>query len=564
MRHTIISDGFFVKSGILASIALIPFQQLLPDTKPNIIFILTDDHRFDLLGINGHQVLNTPNVDQLARDGMQFSRAYVTSAISTPSRASIFTGQYERKHGINFNSGTSMSENAWNSTYPMLLRKNGYYTGYIGKNHVPVGSKGYKSGIIEQSFDYWFGGHGHLSFYPKKVHSIFKGARNDTQVEVLGEGVDDFLNNQHCLEGAVRFINQRPADKPFCLTISFNLPHGAGTSTMKQLPSDPEIYKSLYRDKKIDMPVNYVAKADIKSSRIPVNILHASDRQDEYNYVDEPAALQERIIRQMQSVTGIDNLIGNLREQLDQLGISKNTIIIFTSDHGIMLGEYGLGGKALCYEPCTHVPFIIYDPGMPVSSHGAVVDELVQIIDIAPTILTYAGVAIPEKMQGKQLNSILKGEMKSVRSYIFTENLWSTCFGNPRCEAVQDKEWKYIRYYNNDNVSSRKLMEMAKEMGLNQQVLLYGNNDYQIARYQHFLDSPLKGEPAVYEELFHLKDDPKEVINLARDKKHINQLQKMRKVWAEEIKKARGEGKPDVVRWTIESQKHMQESFEAK
>lgn len=532
--------------------------------KPNIIFILTDDHRFDLLGVNGHQLLKTPNIDQLARDGMQFSRAYVTSAISTPSRASIFTGQYERKHGVNFNSGTSMSGNAWNSTYPMLLRGNGYYTGYIGKNHVPVGSKGYKSGIMEQSFDYWYGGHGHLSFYPKKVHPIFKSAVNDTQVEVLGEGVNDFLNNQHCLEGAIRFINRRPEDKPFCLTISFNLPHGAGTSTMNQSSSDPEIYKSLYRDKKIELPANYVAKADIKTPRLPKELLHTSDRQDEYNYVDDPAALQERIIRQMQAVTGIDSLVGIIREQLHSLGISNNTILIFTSDHGIMLGEYGLRGKALCYEPCTHVPLIVYDPAMPVSLRGVVVNELVQTIDIAPTILTYAGVNIPETMQGKQLNSIMKGELKPVRSYIFTENLWSTCFGNPRCEAVQDKEWKYIRYYSNDNVSSRKLMEMAKEMGLNEQVLLYGNNDYQMARYQHFVDAPINSEPTVYEELFHLKKDPHEAVNLARDKKHINQLQKMRKLWSEEIKKARGEGKQDVVRWTIESQMNTQDTYDAK
>lgn len=532
--------------------------------KPNIIFILTDDHRYDLLGITGNKQIRTPNIDKLANEGILFSNAHVTSPISTPSRASIFTGQFERKHGINFNSGTSMSEEAWSLSYPVLLRQNGYYTGYIGKNHVPIGESGYKSGIIEKSFDYWYGGHGHLSFYPKKVHKIFEGAKYDTQVEVLNEGAIDFLSNEHCLKGAMHFLNERPADKPFCLSINFNLPHGAGTSSMKLLESDSSIYKSLYRDAAIALPKNYVEKSDIKTPKLPPDLLRVNDRQDEYNYVDDAASLKERIIRQMQSITGIDGLVGNLRKKLRESGLDNHTVIIFASDHGLMLGEFGLGGKALNYEVCTHIPLIIYDPMSPKKMKGQVYDELVQTIDIAPTMLTYAGVEVPESMQGVKLNDIIKGEGQAPRAYLFTENLWSTPFGNPRCEAVRDKEWKYIRYYKNENLSASDIIVTAKTFGLSRSVMLYGNNDMQIVRYRSYVESPMKGELPEYEELYHLKIDPNETMNLAGDVAYHSKLAEMRKIWETEIVKARGKGNPKVVRWTVESQGKKGEVYEAK
>ena len=290
--------------------------QRVLESRPNIIFILTDDQRYDLLGCTGNEIIKTPNIDKLASDGILFTNAHVTSAICTPSRASILLSQYERKHGVNFNSGTSVSTEAWKYSYPMILRDNGYFTGYIGKNHVPVGHGGYESGIMEKSFDYWYAGHGHLSFYPKSRHEIFKGAKNNTQVEVIEEGVSDFLSNEFRLEGAEHFINAIPENKPFCLNINFNLPHGASTSTMKMLPTDNEMYKSLYRDQKITFPENYIEKDSIKNPKIPSKILHANDRQRIYDFVDNKRDLKERIIRNMQAVTGIDNLIGKLRQIL--------------------------------------------------------------------------------------------------------------------------------------------------------------------------------------------------------------------------------------------------------
>ena len=137
---------------------ILVFQSLIGVTaqeRPNIIFVLTDDQSYELLGCTGNTIVQTPNIDALSTAGILFTNAHVSSAICTPSRVSILLGQYERKHGVNFNSGTSVSEAAWEQSYPMIMRKAGYFTGWIGKNHAPIGKGGYESGVMEKSFDYW-------------------------------------------------------------------------------------------------------------------------------------------------------------------------------------------------------------------------------------------------------------------------------------------------------------------------------------------------------------------------------------------------------------------------
>ncbi|WNH11909.1 sulfatase-like hydrolase/transferase [Thalassobellus suaedae] len=531
---------FLIFSGILQA------QQ-----KPNIIFILTDDQSYDLLGCTGNPIVQTPNIDKLANNGTLFTNAHVTSAICTPSRISILLSQYERKHGVNFNSGTSVSDTAWKNSYPVVMRNNGYYTGWIGKNHAPIGKGGYNSGLMEKSFDYWYAGHGHLGFYPKDNHDIFNDAIAFTQPEIINEGVDEFLDlNARKLKGALHFLEERPSDKPFMLSINLNLPHGASTRTMKQKDSDDTIYKTLYRDLEIPLHKNYIAKADIKTPKLPKDLLHAEDRQAIYNYVDTPKELKERYIRELQAMTGIDRLVGNLTEKLKALKLDKNTIIIFTSDHGLFGGQQGLGGKALCYEQATHVPIIIFNPNTPKKNRGKKSEALVQTIDIAPTMLEMAGIKKPDSFQGKDISNLANDDKKEVRDYVFTENLWSTHFGNPRCESVQNKEWKYIRYYKNNNFSATKEIKYAKELGIPINEMLYNMHDPDIAVYRDYIEAPLNNEQPVYEELYHLKNDPAELHNLVNNQEYTEVLKTLRAQWKIELTQARGTGKAEVFRYT--------------
>lgn len=510
--------------------------------RPNLIFILTDDQRYDTLGCTGNTFIQTPNLDQLAADGTLFANASVNSAICTPSRACYFLGQYERCHGINFNSGTSMKPEAWAKSYPMLLRKAGYFTGYVGKNHVPIGPLGYDSGIIETSFDFWYAGHGHLGFYPKRRHEQFWHAKANTQLEIIDEAASSFLNTEEgFIRGADAFLAQRPTDKPFCLSLALNLPHGSSTGTMELLHSDPELYRTVYRDRldQLPLPHTYIARADITAPKLPAQVLYAVYRQKGYDYVDTPAAMKERLIRKYQTITGIDRLVGKIRQALEQQGLADNTVIVFSSDHGIMNGEFGLGGKALNYEHCLHVPMMIMDPRTPASLRGRRSMALVESVDIAPTLLDYAEIDSPKSMQGKSLRHLVDGTVTSIREYSFGENLWSTYFGNPRIESVRSTKWKYLRYFQNDRSAFANVTKKTQ----------YVVQPVQRSNYQTWLTASIDGEQPVYEELFDLESDPGETNNLVDRPIHAEILDKMRAECQRLVTLAKGDvnGPPETV-----------------
>jgi len=508
-----------------------------PSERPNIIFILTDDQRADTLSSFGNTVCQTPNLDGMVSDGTLFENASVTSAICTPSRACFFLGQYERRHGINFNSGTAMAPEAWAQSFPVLLRSRGYYTGYVGKNHVPIGAEGYSDSLMPNSFDYWYAGHRHLTFYPKERHPIFSNAQTDTQVEVIEEGTMAFLDpasNDAFLDRAEHFLERRPSDKPFCLSVCFNLPHDAGTGTMRMLPDDPEIYRSLYRDQIDTLPLSptYVAKNDIETPRLPPDVFRTELRQRGYDYVDRPETMRKKRVCIYQSITGIDRMIGHLRAKLDGLGIADNTILIFTSDHGIMQGDLGLGGKALCYEQCLHVPLVVMDPRLPAERRGVRCPQLVQSIDVAPTILGWAGIPVPEEMQGAGFGPLMRGETTDWRPEAFGENLWATLFGNPRCESVRTAHWKYIRYFENYGHAFREGVAPKD---------FYVTTPEMADAYAASLTASIRGEEPVHEELFYLATDPHETTNLATVPAHRQRLETLRRRCSELVALARGD-----------------------
>jgi len=485
--------------------------------KPNIVVVLADDMRWDYLGaIGANKIVQTPNLDKLAAEGTLFSNAFVTSAICTPSRTSILTGMYERKHGVTFGSNSVMTEEAYAQTYPMLLRENGYYTGWVGKNHTPVGKSenglGYRSGVMDSSFDYWRAGHGHLSFYPKNVHEIFRDAKSDNQIDIIQEAVDEFLSIDEALETSQSFLRTRPTDQPFCLMINFNVPHSNGTNSMKQLPNDPELYRSAYRDQidLIPLPADYVAYDSIKTPKLPVHVYNGQYLKS-YDWTKTEESLKENQIRTIQTVTGIDQVVGKIVRELATQGILDNTIIVFTSDHGLFHGEYGLAGKTFLYDIDLKIPMIIYAPGL---HQGKVVDEISLNIDIAPTLLDFAGIDIPAEMQGKSLKPILENANKDWRKDFFSENLFMEQ-NYPRMEAVRSKDWKYIRYFSKEN-DQRHILSLI---------------------------APILGEKPIYEELFDLRHDPYERHNLAGDKDKQEVLEMFRRRCTELLIEAKGDNK---------------------
>ena len=281
---------------------------------------------------------------------------------------------------------------------------------------------------------------------------------------------------------------------------------------MKQLNSDPELYRTTYRDQidELPLPETYIAKADIKRQKIPTQVYNGVTIPT-YHYVHNEADLRERMVREYQTVTGIDRLVGNLVAELKAQGLYENTVIVFTSDHGLMHGEHGLGGKVLLYEESIRVPMIIFDPRLPEARRGTVADELALSIDIAPTLLELAGVSVHEEIQGKSLVSVMQQDGAPWRKDFFCENMY-TGQNYPLIEGVRSEDFKYIRYF--------------KPKPRRHHVLT--------------LTDSIQGQQPIYEELYDLKNDPKETTNLADSPDHADTLETFRKRCQVLVVEARG------------------------
>lgn len=467
------------------------------DSRPNIIFLLTDDQRAGTFSISGHPIIRTPHIDALVSKGIRFTNAYVVEPTCMPSRASFFTGMYERVHGIGFSSTGTLSEEQWAQSYPALLRTNGYYTGFIGK----FGLERYAfTGNAAARFDFWRGHDGWARFYPKTASNcaIYEDAKDDIITPIMGESIE-------------RFLDACPEGRPFCLSVSFSAPHGSITGSMlpeeggtihrmtrpanssARLRNHP-IYGALYRDQDVRIPEE---TATDPSPYLPAEVLRQDKRRITYSYDYTRETCLEHHYRYFQLITGIDQVVGGLLESLRKRGLSDNTVVIYSSDHGLLMGEYGMGGKALLYDLTTRVPLVIYDPRLDRTLRGRTIDAFVLSIDVPATILAWADVAPPAFMQGRDLAGLMKDPDMDWRRDIFLENLY-VGRDNPLIEGVREKQWKYVRYFPNPGET-------------------YTDDDVDF-----------KDRQPIFEQLFDLTHDPEERANLVTVAGHRETLNRLR------------------------------------
>jgi len=382
--------------------------------RPNIIFLLTDDQRWDTMGCMGNQIIQTPNMDRIAGDGALFENAYVTTSICCASRASIFTGQYARRHGIH-NFGVDFSADALAQTYPALLRRDGYRTGFIGKfgigENMPV-----------DNFDFWrgFGGQGKYDHKDKDGNYIFL-------TQLMGNQAAEFL--QGCGE-----------KQPFCLSISFKAPHVQGTNDFVYDPA----YRQLYKDKVIPAPKTAEPKY---FEALPKFLRESEARLRWVPRFSTEEKFQENVKAYYRLITGVDTAIGHIRDELGRLELDDNTVIILIGDNGFYLGEHGLAGKWFGHKESIRVPLIIYDPRLPAKSRGQKHRQIALNIDIAPTILALAGRDIPKTMQGRSLMELVDQRAVEWRKDFFYEHLCSQFKTIPKSEGLVGQRWKYMRYF---------------------------------------------------------------------------------------------------------------------
>jgi arylsulfatase A-like enzyme len=420
-----------------------------PEPRPNIIFLLTDDQRDNTLGAMGHPFVKTPHLDALMRDSVRFKNAYIATPVCAPSRVSFFTGMPERVHGVGFSSSYDLTETQWERTYPALLRKSGYHTGFVGKFGVEYYTF---KGTAPEKFDFWWGHDGWTKFLPKDSDSPsttpYHPAKADIITPIMGEAM-------------TKFLDTAPGDKPFCLSVSFNVPHGSQVTSMftdypewrtmkRPANENPKLkgspfYDTLYRDIEIPLPADTCTDP---YRFIPKFIMDQDKgrRNQTYVYDYERATCREHHIRYYQTITGLDHVIGGLLADLKKRGLDQNTVILFGSDHGLLLGEYGMGGKELLLDLTAKIPCIIHDPRTPKEKRGRQLDHLVSSLDYTRTILDYAGVEAPAEMEGRSLRPLVEGKVASWRDELFLESLF-TMRDCPFQEGLRTERWKYIRMY---------------------------------------------------------------------------------------------------------------------
>jgi arylsulfatase A-like enzyme len=280
---------------------------------------------------------------------------------------------------------------------------------------------------------------------------------------------------------------------------------------MQLRPSDDELYKSAYRELQQELRPPKTWKdwnCEPKLPRHVWNGLYISS----YDWVKTAPALRERQVRTCQTLTGVDRFVGWLRELLERLNLHRNTIIVFSTDHGLHFGEHGIGGKVFMYEEDLRIPLVVYDPRSPASAAGRVRDEFALVPDLAPTVLELCGLPPSPGMQGRSLAPLLSGGKPEWREDFFAENLFDHQ-NYPRCECVRAREWKYIRYFRRteDPAQSGRLIRSTLD------------------RYAEKRLASLRGEPALYEELYHLAEDPGEERNLAQDRSAAGMLDALRR-----------------------------------
>ncbi|PVE15334.1 arylsulfatase [Clostridium perfringens] len=463
--------------------------------NPNIVLIMVDQMRGDCLGVNGNEFIETPNLDMMATEGYNFENAYTAVPSCIASRAAILTGMSQKFHGrVGYEDGVS-----WNyeNTIASEFSKAGYHTQCIGKMHVypernlcgfhnimlhdgylhfARNKEGKAATQIEQCDDYlkWF--------REKKGHNV----------DLIDIGLDcnswvsrpwGYEENLHptnwVVNESIDFLRRRDTSKPFFLKMSFVRPHS---------PLDPpKFYFDMYKDEDLPEPLmgDWANKEDKENRGKDINCVKG---------IINNKALKRAKAAYYGSITHIDHQIGRFLIALSEYGELNNTIFLFVSDHGDMMGDHNWFRKGIPYEGSARVPFFIYDPGnLLKGKKGKVFDEVLELRDIMPTLLDFAHISIPDSVEGLSLKDLIEERDSPWREYIHGEH----SFGED-------------------------------------------SNHYIVTKRDKFLWFSQRGE----EQYFDLEKDPKELTNLIDSEEYKERIDYLRKILIKELE-GREEGYTD-------------------
>jgi arylsulfatase A-like enzyme len=406
-----------------------------PQKPTNMIFVLVDDLRYDAMGFLTPG-LQTPNIDALAKNGVYFPNAVVTSSLCSPSRATILTGQTARNHGVVDNNNSSEEGLTF---FPKYLQQAGYQTGFFGKWHM-----GFDTDAPREGFDKWVSFKGQGTYFPTELLSPERLAAGDRQMlNVDGTAVKrtGYITDE-LTDYAMNWLEKgRDTSKPFFLYLSHKAVHSD--------PLPPERYKNQYSKLDIKLPAS-MANTPENNAGKPLwvqnqrNSWHGADFP---YHTDNP--MTEQVRDYYRTLSPVDDSLGRIMAYLKKNKLDKNTMVVFYSDNGFMIGEHGLIDKRNAYEPSVRVPMIVWAPGM--VPKGVTNPAVVRNLDLAPTFLDIAHVDKPQQMEGKSFLPVAEGKIDEKAwnpgDFVY-EYYWEWSFPQtPTTFAIERDRVKYIQYH---------------------------------------------------------------------------------------------------------------------
>ena len=405
------------------------------EQRPNIVLILTDDHRYDALGYMGHPFLKTPHLDKLAAEGVHFENAYVTTSLCSPSRASILTGLYAHNHNVVDNYHPVDDQLTF---FPQLLQENGYNTAFVGKWH--MGDTDEK----QRGFDHWVSFKGQGIYWPHEKGLKVKG-RYVPQAYKTGFNVNGKRKPQmgyitdELTDYAVNWLKTQKSkkDSPFFLYLSHKAAHA------DFLPPNRHAFK--YENVDVKPPKSWFEKPD-EFRDVPVWVKNQRNSRHgvEFAYYTN-LNLINYYKRYCETLLAVDDSVGRIIQTLHDSKLSDNTIILYMGDNGFLFGEHGLIDKRCTYEESIRVPMIIKGPGG--FSGGKTVSQIVANIDVAPTLLDVASVSIPSEMDGQSFLPVVRNKNAQWRDFLLYEYFWERNYPQtPTMHAIFNDKIEYTRY----------------------------------------------------------------------------------------------------------------------
>lgn len=378
----------------LSSVAVA--QDTRNSSRLNVLILMADQHGPEAIGHFGDPNAITPNLDKLAKSGFSLRQAYCQIPVCTPSRTSVLTGRYAHSHGVIQNSYLADTTMV---SFPQVMRKNGYVTACFGKLHTPG----------REHLDWDVYASGDVKLRGKDVEGQIRlsgtvGLRVHPTIGAPDLSPQATTLEWQAKENTIRFMREN-RDRPWLIKCSMDKPH-------------PAFQPPLAYWNKID-------RAKLKIPEYPEDDLE--DANPRYRQLMEARGMwnmsEEHILDGMQghygNVAFVDAMFGEILEELDKLGLRENTLVVYLSDHGEMLGQHGLWTKFVFFDASVRVPFIFSLPG--VVQHGARSEALVELIDLFPTIMELTGLNAPESIQGMSLVPLLTGDTDKHRQFVFSE-----------------------------------------------------------------------------------------------------------------------------------------------